>query len=480
MLLTNIKKNILFNILLTLSNVLIPIITFPFVSKTIGPEGVGRVQFAQTFIQYFSFLAALGIPIYGIRLIAKSKNLINKRKVIFSNLVFINVFFSLILLICYATIVFSSSFLYADFQFYLIGSITILLSFSNVDWYFSGLEKFKLIAFRSIISKLISTILVFLFVKNQSDDLLYFFLITCAALVNNIYNIYSLRKEFSFFLVNYNEIIKYIRPLLLIFLTVVAASIYSTLDVLILGRIKGYVELGYYSAASKINKMVIPLLTAISAALLPKLSFDIENNNHLESKKLIQKSLDVSILLGIPIVIGIAILAPELVIVIAGYDFIPSVQSVQIMSPVILIIAISTICSVQVLIPFSRDLQNAISVLIGLILSLILNFILVPLYGHIGATISNVSSELVVMAMFSFYASRYIKLNFKWKDIITTIIICLFFIVIIEFIRQFVSNNLVIIMFSVLFCGLWFFFIHFFVTKNEIIRKEITNLLKLR
>jgi O-antigen/teichoic acid export membrane protein len=476
----SIKANIFFSIALTLSNILIPLVSFPYASHLLGPSGIGKVQFAQTFVQYFSFLAALGVPTYGIRAIAKSKNNDSEQRKVFSNLVFLNLIFSFFFLLIYALIIFNSTFLYQDLKFYIIGAVPILLSFSNVDWYFSGLEKFRLIAIRSILAKLLSTILIFVLVLDRNDELIYFFLISSSVLLNNIFNIISLRKLFSLKEVKRKEILLHIKPLLLIFSMVIAGSIYSAVDVIILGRLKGFVQVGYYSAASKITKMVIPILTAISAALLPRLSFEIQNANISEGKKMMQKSLEITFLLGIPIVFGVSFLAPELVKLIAGSEFLPAVIAVQLMAPVILIISISTICSVQILLSHAKDVQNAISIYIGLFISVVLNFFLMPRLGYIGATISNLCSELAVMIMFLIFSSRLIKLNFNWRDIIKSILISCFFLLIIEILRKFILINSLLVISSIILCSIWYFSLHFFVTKNEIIKKEITNLLKLR
>lgn len=472
------KKNILFNVALTLSNIVLPIVTFPYASHILGPSGIGKVQFAQTFVQYFSFLAALGVPIYGVRAIAQSKNNLQRRRVIFSNLVFLNFLFSLVFLLIYFFIVTSSDFLIRDKSFYIVGVLPIFLSFSNVDWFFAGTEKFKIIALRSIIAKLITSILIFVLVKNRIDDLVYFSLLIISILISNIYNIITLRGEFSIVFVNKKEIKYHIRPLILIFATVIAGSIYSTVDVLILGRIRGYTEVGFYSAATKINKMTVPVLTAISSAILPRLSFEFDNLNFAEGKKIVQNSLDVTTLLGIPLVMGVTFLAPELVKIIAGNEFNPAIISVQIMAPIILIISLSTIFSMQILTPLSKDLQNATSIFCGLIISVTLNLVLVYKYGYIGTTISYVTSELIVMLMFVYFAIKEIKFQIKWREILIYLTLSMTFIILINQLREIFISDLIVILLSILFCLIWYFGALYFIVRNNLVRKEVNLLLK--
>ena len=87
---TSLKKNFILNVLLTLSTILFPLITFPYVSRVIGPAGVGKVTFATSIISYFSMFAQLGIPTYGIRAVAKVRDDKEKLTKVVQELLIIN------------------------------------------------------------------------------------------------------------------------------------------------------------------------------------------------------------------------------------------------------------------------------------------------------------------------------------------------------------------------------------------------------
>lgn len=474
---SSIKKNFLFNLLLTLSNVIFPFVTFPYVSRILGPDGIGKVQFVVSFVQYFVFLAALGVPIYGIREVAKAKNTPVELKKIFSTLLVLNLITTFTILIIYLGLVFFIPSLYVNIEFYIVAALMLLMSFSSIDWFFSGIEQFKFIALRSIIVKTIFLIILFLVVQEKSDVLPFLWVTIGGTVLSNIWNLFSVRKYFNFKIVKKEDFKRHLKPLFFIFSTVVAASIYSSLDVIILGFLKGFKDVGYYSSGTKISKICIPILTAMSVVIMPQIAQSFRENNDERIKYLLKESFEFVILLGVPMVMGLMILAPEIILTFSGNKFIPSILTMQINAPIVLIIGISTICSVQILTPAAKDMENTVAVIFGLFVSVILNFILIPHYGYLGATVSNLLAELTVMICFVFYALKVIKLEFNLKLFVGNLFISLFFLPIVYFLRNFVStNNVIVILTSVCFCGSWYAFFQIFVLKNKFVLKHFVTL----
>jgi O-antigen/teichoic acid export membrane protein len=475
--LSKLKKNLFFNLIFTLSNILFPILTFPYVSRVLGPSGIGKVQFVNSFVQYFVFLAALGIPIYGIREIAKVKDNVEDLKKTFSTLIAINIITSLSLLLVYFATVFFVPSLFGDFEFYLVASLMLLVSFCSIDWFFSGIEQFKFIAFRSIVVKTIFLFLLYYFVLKETDTLAYLGIIIGSYFVNNFWNLISARNYLNFKNIGLNDFKKHFKPLLYIFSTVIAASIYSSLDVILLGFLKGFNDVGYYSSGAKFNKMCIPFLTAMSIVLLPQIASGFKEKNHVYIKSLLNESLEFVILLGVPMTIGLALLAPEIILLFSGDQFIPSILSMQISAPVVLIIGVSTIYSIQILTPASKDKENAIAAICGLFVSLILNFILIPYFGYLGATIANLMAEFTVMLFFIFFAQKVIKFHFNYKLFLSSLLISLFFIPIVFMVRNFMEvNKISTIILSIIFCGFWYISFQMVVLKNKFLLKHITIL----
>lgn len=474
---TSIKKNFLFNLMLTLSNVVFPILTFPYVSRVLGPDGIGKVQFVSSFVQYFVFLAALGVPVYGIREVAKARDNKDELKKIFSALLLLNILTTIIVSIAYFVTVYFVADFREDFVFYGVASVMLLFGFSSIDWFFLGIEKFKFIALRSIMVKLIFIVLLYVFVREKADVLPYLWIIIGGTVVNNIWNLFLAIKFIDFKGISLDFLKKHLKPLFYIFATVVAASVYSSLDVILLGFLKGFKDVGYYSSGAKINRMCVPFLSAIGVVLMPQIAQAFREQNDERIKLLIKESFEFVVVLGVPMVVGLALLAPEIVLLFSGDQFSPSIVTMQITAPVVLIIGISTICSVLILTPASKDKENAIAVVGGLIVSVILNCILIPFYGYLGATISNVLAEFTVMCFFVFFAFKVIKLNFDVKLFVRSLLISLFFLPIVFLLRNFVgANKIVLILFSVILCGCWYGIFQITVFKNQFLLKHIDTL----
>jgi O-antigen/teichoic acid export membrane protein len=470
------KKNYFYNLTLTVSNIIFPIITIPYVSRILGPEGMGKIQFLNSFSQYFVLIAALGIPVYGAREIAKNRATEESLIGVFSTLLFINFITMLFMSIVYFLIILNVNIFESDKKLFIISYFILLFSFVNVDWFYSGLENYKFIAIRSVIVKFIFAVILYYYVKNQSDLIKYLYLIVGASVLNNILNVLLVRKYVDFRFFRYESFKIHFRPLILIFSSIFAASMYSTIDTLILGFVTGYKDVGYYSASSRIIKMTIPILTSLSAVLLPMVSIAIKDKNIEQVRNISKKSIEFVFFMGIPMSVGLFILSPELVRVFSGTNFDPAILSMKIMSPLVLIIGLSTIFAVQILTPASFDLEVTYSVLVGLLFSLILNFFLIPAYGHIGASISNISSELLVLFLF-YYKSKFVVEDIlDFNNAINSFFSSLFFIPIVYLMRSVLSQNLMILFSSIVVCLFCYIGIQYFFFKNHFLSEGILSI----
>lgn len=474
---SNISRNFVYNLILTISNIIFPIVTFPYASRILGPIGIGRVQFVNTFVQYFILIAALGIPIYGIREIAKVRHEPRALKMLFSELVSLNLIMSLLLFIIYASCIYFVPSLRKDSQYYALAVLMLIVGFCNVDWFFSGLERFKFIAYRSIVVKFASVAALFVFVRDKGDDLAYLGIIVGVFIFNNAWNMWSARSYFSFKNLSHHRFKLHLMPLAYIFGTVAAISVYSLMDTIILGFLKDFEAVGYYAAATRITKITIPVLTSLGTVLIPQIAEAFKRKDMEVVKFLTKNSLSFVIMLGIPLTIGLIILAPEIVVLFSGHAFFPATLTMQVFAPVVLIIGLSNVWAIQVLTPSGNDKFVTISVVIGLILSLFLNFLLIPKFSYNGAAVANLLSELAVMASFIFFTSKIVKVDFDFKFCIKTLFASLTFIPVIMLVRYWLKDNEIgICILGSFTCSLLYGFIQYFLIKNEFILKQVDGL----
>ena len=466
------KKNIVYNILLSFTNILFPLISFPYAARVLGPKGIGEVQFVMSFAQYFSIFAAIGIPIYGVREIAKVRDSPSKLSSTFLSLSTLFFIASVIVSCIYFLIVYWHPYFSSNQHDYIIAGILVFLSFSYTDWYYSGIEAFHKITIRSIVIKSISLALLYTFVKNSSDIYNYLWISIFSILGNQVYNFLDIYLHLAIKkpVLSFTE---HIKPMLLIFGATIASSIYTLWDTIILYFLTSPEVVGYYTVSTKLTKLIIPVITAIGGALIPSITYYYNNQQIDKAKAFLRSSLDVTICITIPVSVGLMALAPELIDTFAGKEFAPSVLSMQIMSVLPLVIGIGHLLSFQWLIPFGKNKAVFIAMLVGLVVSMISNLTLIPMYLDKGAAISAVITECIVCAAYYYYLRSESSISINKRLVIQTIFSSLLFIPIILLIRLTSDNNIVICILSIFTCVASYSLLQFFVFKNFEVFKSL-------
>jgi len=466
------KKNYLFNLLLSVANILFPIITFPYVSRTLGPIGVGKVQFITTFASYFSLIAALGIPVYGVREIAKYKGLPDKLSKAFSELFIIYFVTSLFLSIVYLGVVLYMPYFNHDKILYLWSLMLVILGFSSIDWLYAGLEEFKIIAVRSVLVRVVSLVLMFLLIRKASDYYMYLMITIFTTLANNFVNVLLLSKRVKFTLKDL-ALSRHLKPLLFIFGTTIATSMYTMLDTVLLGFLSDDKSVGLYSAAVKLSKIVIPIVTSLGVILVPRLAKNLAEDNKLEVQSLLDKSFGFISFFSVPIGFGLAILAPELITAFSSKSFIEGTVSMQVLALLPFLIGFGYFYGFQILVPGGKDKELLFSVVGGVIAGLFLNILLVPHFKQLGASLANIGSELVVTSLYIYFVKKHFTYRFSFKPIYSAVICSLLFIPVIYLLRIFHLNLYVLIFACASACGLVYFGMQKVIFKNSLINDTI-------
>lgn len=418
----SIKYNVIFNMLLTLSNIVFPIITFPYVSRVLAPEGLGITSFFSSLGSYATLIATLGMGTYGIRQISRVRN--NKKELtkIVQELVIINLFMALIVV---STLVISSFFvekLNSEYILFIIMCITVLSSVFSLDWLYGGLEQYDYITKRSILFKFISLILIFLFVKESEDYTVYMGISLFSTLGSNILNVYYSSNYISFKLVKDLEFKKHIKPILFLFSSLLAVNVYTNLDSVMLGFISGNEAVGLFAVASKVKWLLLMLITSGSTVLLPRLSLHASNNDVERYNKILKDSIVIIALVSVPMASYFFLVARDSVVLLGGEDFVSATLPMQILMPILLISGFSNITGNQILLPLNKEKYFMYAVTSGAILNLILNFILMPMYGIVGAAIATLLAEFCQMLIQFYYSKEYLKGNIDYDSVLKIII----------------------------------------------------------
>lgn len=468
-------KNLFYTISLSIVNILFPIVSFPYAAHILGPIGIGKVQFIISFAQYFALFAALGIPIYGIKETARNRDDPAKLALVFTELSSIFFIASLVLSAVYILILFSFPFFSEERSLYIYGGILILLNFSYTDWFYAGIEEFRGITLRSVLIKTISIILLYTLIKTESDYKYYLFITIFSIIGNQLLSFAMVFRKTKLCFTNL-DLKKHVKPLFYIFGATLAASIYTILDTVLLGFLSTEQAVGLYTASVKLIKITIPIITSMGVILIPAISKNFANNQLTEIKQLLGKSFNFTIFLSIPVCFGLAILAPEFILVFSGDKFIKGTTSMQILSVLPLLIGFGHFFCFQILMPSGRNKEIFFSMLAGVFTCLALNFILVPFYNEIGASIANVFTELVVTTSYFLYLRRYFKQNYNWKFVVQSFLSSLIFLPLVILIRHTHMSAMLTLAVSVILCAALYTTFQLLVFKNAFLFNFITPL----
>lgn len=277
---STIKRNFIYNALLSLSQVIFPLFTFPYVARIILPTGIGEVVFIESICKYVILFSALGIPIYGVREIAKVKTDQIKLNRLFTELVLLNVMLTVLVLGIFVVSFLCIDVFSSDINFYILGCFLILSNVFTIEWYFQGIEQFKFITIRNLLVKTILTLLIFTLVKERSDVLIYFAIIVLGSVLNAIINFkYALKIVRLDFKLDVKGLKRHVKPLFFIFSSIAFISVYTLLDTVILGFMTNAETVGLYSAGLKVSRIPIMFVGALGLVLLPKLSEQFHNGD---------------------------------------------------------------------------------------------------------------------------------------------------------------------------------------------------------
>ncbi|NCD69379.1 flippase [Mucilaginibacter agri] len=471
-------KNYLYNLLLTLANLLFPILSFPYVSRMIGPEGIGKVQFAFSFAQYFAIIANIGVPIYGLKEIARHKNDFQARSQVFSELITIHFLACFSLSVIYLGVIFTFPYFADNRDMHLAAVLLILMGFTYIEWLYSGMEQFRSIALRSVLFKIIGLGLLYLFVRDRSDFRVYLYIMIFSFMGNNVLSLFMTRDKVKPVFSNL-QLRKHLKPLFFILGTTLAASMYTDMDTVILGFLSNSKTVGLYTAAVKLSKITLPFVTSMGVILMPKVAKQFADDSMQEIQDTLSKTFNFLVFFAIPVVFGLALLAPEFIMLFSGKEFLPATTSMQILSLLPLIIGFGHMFLYLVLVPAGKNREMFSCVLGGMATSLILNILLVPHFKAIGSSIANICSEAVVTLLYVYFIRKYYRFSYNWWLILKALIAVLIFIPIIYFARQLSMPLIYMVASSVAVCGLMYLLLQLLIFRNPFVF-EILNFVKAK
>ena len=417
---TSIKKNFAYKSILTISTYIMGFIVFPYISRVFGVDRLGLVNFAENTINYFLLFASMGIAVLGVREIAAVKDDYNARNRVFSNVLGVNLLFTLATLIIYFVLIALVPKLNQSSELFYIGSAKILFTTFLIEWFYTGIENFKYITIRSIIIKLLYVLLVFLLVREKEDYIIYFALTIGTVVLNACVNMLYARRYIR---IVPSELfnLKYLKNNVTLGIYSIMTSMYLTFNVMYLGFVTNNTQVGYYTTAFKLYAVILGFFSAFTHVMLPRMSALLAEDNKERFQELANRSFSTMVLFCIPLILCSIVAAPQIIYVLSGAGYEGAILPMRIIMPAILCVGIAQVLAVQILMPMKKDKVLLNTSIFVSIMSVVLNFIIIDKLQSVGSAIVMLSAEIVATLLYVRYVILKLKYRFSWYYILCSI-----------------------------------------------------------
>lgn len=389
------EKNYIYNIIYQFLILLLPLITAPYLARTIGPNGVGVYSYTYSVAQYFLLFAMLGISNHGNRSIAAVRDDKKKMEKTFWSIRAIQtITFSI------AVVLYILYLLFFNIDYKTIACIQLIYILSgafDISWFFFGTEQFKITVTRNFIIKILTVMLIFLLVHNKNDLVKYTLIISLGFLFSQIYLWKHLFNQISFCKISFKDLAPHIKPIIVLFVPVIAYSIYKILDKIMLGNMSSYTQVGFFENSEKIINIPMGIITALGTVMLPRISNLASKGDSKTTLRYFDLSLRFVSFIGSGVGFGLMGVSMVLAPVYLGASFADSGPIIMLLGVTVIFIAWANVMRTQYLIPYHLDRVYLSSTLIGALFNLIINVLLIPMYAAKGAAVGTIVAEFSVM-----------------------------------------------------------------------------------
>lgn len=408
----SIKNNFIYNTVYQLLALFVPLVTTPYLSRVLGAQKIGDFSFSFNIAYYFALFAMLGVNNYGNRCVAQTRDDPNLLSKTFLGIYTSQISFTVLLSIVYSIYV---VFISGDKTLAWIMLGYIVSAGLDINWFFAGIEYFKLTALRNSFVKLLSVVLIFCLVKTKEDLYVYSIIYVFSNLVSQLILWFPLRKYVHYTKIKIDDIFKHIKPNLILFIPILAISLYKVMDKLMLGVIASKLEVGYYESSERIIQVPIVIVTSLGMVMLPRISNLIQNKQFERSESYFGKALLISAILSTSLGYGIMAVSKEFIPLFYGPGFEKCIPIYLVLLPSCLFLALANVVRTQKLIPNNRDHDYVVSIIIGAFVNIVLNFIFIPKFGSVGASIGTLCAEASVCIVQLFYVRNIINIKSTLK-----------------------------------------------------------------
>jgi len=445
-----------------------PVISIPYIARVLDPSGIGKVSFIDSFTYYFIAIAEFGIMVYGIREVARHRNDEKALQRLVAELLVLHLVSSAVTILLYAVTVFFIWSRIDDIRLLLFSLSFLLVNAFACEWYFLGTERFKYITIRSLITRVLGLISIFILISDASDYYIYYGIIVAAACGNGIWNTVSLFRELP---LNFNEI-NWKRHLKHTWVTYTISLLYGAtimLDNVFLRLASTVTAVAYYSFTMKIVRISGLLLSDSLLVFFPRIVSHLKQNEKEKLQAVLLNSIRMIVFLAVPLSAGLFLLSGELVHVYLGDSFSSVADDLRIVAVFPLVKILSLFMSKQVLIANDNEKLYLRNLAAGSVVFCLLTPLLSFYFADQGACYAILTTEAFILFLNCYHAARTlpeIKI-FDFRSLLYACLAALVFLPVVLLVRKYAVAELWVLVWSVFLCAVAYFAIQVYIVRDS-------------
>lgn len=469
----SIKFNFIMNLIRVLMSILFPLITYPYATRVLHTTGLGKATFVVSIISYFQLVAAFGVNNYAITEGAKIRDDKEKLNKFASEMFLINLISTGIAYVSFVCFLFIPKF--EGYQALLIiSSTSILFTTLGMEWLYELLEEYEYITIRSVAFQIISLIALFIFVRSEKDVAWYVALTAISTAGSGILNFFYSRKYVHLFRekIKLKSLGTHMKPMVYMFGVSIASVIYLNSDITMLGWMKGDKDVGIYSAATKMNQVLCTLIKSLSTVIMPRMAYYIEMRQKENFNRLLERAFQFMLMLIVPCMVGMYLIAPEIIRLIAGDEFMAAVTTERLMVWNLFFSPINGFIAYQIFMPYKKEKIIFWATCGGAVSNLAVNLLLIPKFTYNGAAVATVLAECLVMVISLSLGKELVNIKQLLKGSWQYIAACIPMVLIYFILTEIAFSNYIIYMAVMIVLGAGSYFLVLLLIKNDIVLEE--------
>ena len=474
----SIKVNAILNAIRQCIAILYGMFTIPYVSRILGSDGYGKINFSMSLVNYFILFAGLGISTYAVREGARLRDDYKALQRFINEIFSINIISSILSLAILFLLCINVKKLDSYGDIILILAIQIIFITLGTDWINVIFEDYLYTTIRIIIVYFVSFFILVAFVKRSEDYLMYAVVVASNKIISNIINMFYIRRRYVRPKITIHTHFKtHIIPLLVLFFNALTISIYVDSDKTMLSIFISDSITGIYSVAVNIYVVIKTLVNAMTGVALPRLSKYLGENDTKSYNTMLSKMFHALLMIVLPCSIGLFFLSEKIILILSGNGFISGATSLKILAISLIFGTLSYCVVYAVLIPHKMEGKCFVASITSAVVNVILNFILIPIFSLNGAAVTTLISEIVVVAMNFFFAKKIVNISFLFDGLKSLIFSNIVVVLICLLVDYYIANVYWCIGVSLVLCFIVYFLL-LFLFKDKVAYPIMHNILR--